>query len=93
MQPRVSVQVLPLEAQVLLGAGPGPFVQNIDLLATRRLNLPLFLDCVPPRLETGLPAQLALAVGQLLGQADLVGVEVEDLAQARLAVGNFQGSA
>ena len=91
MQPGVPVQILPLEPQVLFGAWPGPFVQRIDGLSGRVSDLPLFTDCVAPDPVAGLPAQLALAVGQLLGQADLVSVEVEDFAQARLASGNFQG--
>ena len=91
MQPRIPVQVLPLEPQVLFGGRFGPLIQRIDCLSCRAPDFPLFRNSRSPRLVAGLPAQLALAVGQFFGQADLIRVEVEDLANAMVAVRDVQG--
>ena len=90
MQPRLPVQVLALEAQVLLllrlGLWRVALVQRVQALARQALDLPFLGDRAAPGPVAGLPDQLALAVAQLLGHAHLVRVEVVDLAQPCVVV-------
>ena len=85
MQPRLSVQVLSLEPQVLLSGFLSlraiSLVQRMDGLVGQALDVPLFTDRTAPGLVTRLPHQLPLGIGEFLRHAYLVGVEVVDVAQ------------
>ncbi len=61
-------------------------------VAAQDFGLPLFCKRAAPGFVAGLPYQLPLGVGQLLGHADLVGMEVVDLAQIGLSRGSGRSS-
>ena len=90
MQPCLPVQVLALEAQVLLlTVSPWdiPFRLPLHFRSVQAACFPAFLYRAAPGLVLGLPDDLALGVAQLFRQADLVGVEVVHLAQRGLGCG------
>ena len=87
MKTGVAIQVLALEAQVLV---PRFLIGHIALVLLKDTGaiqvgvLPLFLHRIAPSLVAGLPDDLALGVGELLRQAHRAVVEVVDLGQFRL---------
>ena len=87
MQPRIAVEVLTLEAQILLPrlrVRHLPFVLAKDWGAVNVGVRPRFPHRIAPGLVTRLPDALSLGVGQLFRQSNLVGVEVIDLAKLGL---------
>ena len=79
MQPRLPVQVLALETQVLLLSvflWNIPFRLPLHFGSVQAARFPAFLYRGAPGLVLGLPDDLALGVAKFFGQADLVGVEV-----------------
>ena len=92
MQPRLSVQVLALEPQVLLlsvSLWNIPFRLPLHFRSVQAACFPAFLYRAAPGLVLGLPNDLALGVAKLFWQAYLVGVEVVHLAQLGGGAGAF----
>ena len=91
MQPRLSVQVLALEPQVLLlsvSLWNIPFRLPLHFRSVQASRFPAFFYRAAPGLVLGLPDDLALGVAQLFRQADLVCVEVVHLAQIGIRAGS-----
>ena len=83
MQPRIPVEILALETQILLPrlrVGHLPLVLGKDWGAINVGVRPLFPHRIAPGLVTRLPDALSLGVGQLFRQSNLVGMEVVDFA-------------
>ena len=90
MQPRLPVQVLALEAQILLlsvSLWDIPFRLPLHFGSVQASRFPAFFYRAAPGLVLGLPDDLALGVAQLFWQAYLVGVEVVHLAQIGVRAG------
>ena len=91
MQPRLTVQVLALEAQVLflsVSLWDIPFRLPLHFGSVQSSRLPALFYRAAPGLVLGLPDDLALGVAELFGQAHLVGVEVVHLAQIGIRAGS-----
>ena len=91
MQPRLPVQVLALEAQVLLlsvSLWDIPFRLPLHFDSVQASRLPALFYRGAPGLVLGLPNDLALGVAKLFWQAYLVGVEVVHLTQLGIRAGS-----
>ena len=87
MQPRIPVEILTLETQILLPrlrVGHLPLVLGKDWGAVDVGVRPRFPHRIAPGLVTRLPDALSLGVGQLFRQSDRVSMEVIDLAKLGL---------
>ena len=91
MQPRLSVQVLALDAQVLflsVSLWNIPFRLPLHFGSVQASRFPAFFHRAAPGLVLGLPDDLVLGVAEFFGQADLVCVEVVHLAQIGIRAGS-----